>query len=416
MRRRLVLSTVVVVLFVVALLGFPLAVYGSRSYHNGAQAQVDLEAKKLLGSVDLRLEQDEVVDRSRLTRLVSDNRYAVVELPDSGDVIEIGEPPESAHPISSRLESEQGTVVTVLQSREQVEADVQRFHLVVAGVSLLSVLAAVGLAFFQARRLVGPLLDLADTAERLGSGDPRPRHRRYGIPELDRVAGVLDRSAERIAEMLTAERRLAADASHQLRTPLTALSMRLEEIADTPDPAVAQEEATAALAQVERLADVVEHLLRRRPASDASTVVRVDVDEVVTQQVAEWRPAYDHAGRQVVVRGLRGAAVMANPGGLAQVVATLLENALVHGLGVVTVLVRRSGALVVVEVSDKGPGVPPELGTRVFERAVSGRASTGLGLALARELAEADGGRLELVQHRPPVFAVFLNAADGVVR
>src|SRR5690606_40001147 len=79
-------------------------------------------------------------------------------------------------------------------------------------------IAAVLLAVRQANRLASPLTDLAETAERLGSGDPRPRHRRYGVPELDRVADVLDSSAERIARMLTAERRLAADASQDRKS------------------------------------------------------------------------------------------------------------------------------------------------------------------------------------------------------
>ncbi|MCF2434484.1 hypothetical protein LV779_05175 [Streptomyces thinghirensis] len=87
------------------------------------------------------------------------------------------------------------------------------------------------------------------------------RHKRYGVPELDRVADVLDSSAERIARMLTAERRLAADASHQLRTPLTALSMRLEEITLTDELETVKDEAAIALSQVERLTDVVDRLL-----------------------------------------------------------------------------------------------------------------------------------------------------------
>jgi len=86
-----------------------------------------------------------------------------------------------------------------------------------------------------------------------------------------------------------------------------------------------------------------------------------------------------------------------------------------HGAGPVTIKTRTTGGSVVVEVSDEGPGVPAELGARVFERSVSGRASTGLGLTVARELAEADGGRLELLQQQPPVFAVFLTAFDPVL-
>ena len=71
---------------------------------------------------------------------------------------------------------------------------------------------------------------------------------------------------------------------------------------------------------------------------------------------------------------------------------------------------RSTGISLVVEVTDEGPGVPPELGARIFERSVSGRRGTGLGLAVARELAEADGGRLELVQQKPAMFALFLSS------
>jgi signal transduction histidine kinase len=104
---------------------------------------------------------------------------------------------------------------------------------------------------------------------------------------------------------------------------------------------------------------------------------------------------------------------LATPNGLSQVLATLIENSLVHGAGTVTVSTRSTGISLVVEVTDEGPGVPPELGARIFERSVSGRRGTGLGLAVARELAESDGGRLELVQQKPPVFALFLSAVGA---
>ncbi len=91
--------------------------------------------------------------------------------------------------------------------------------------------------------------------------------------------------------------------------------------------------------------------------------------------------------------------------------STLLDNSLVHGAGTVVMTTRSAGSSVVVEVSDEGPGVPPELGQRIFARSVSSAGSTGLGLALARDLATADGGRLELLHGEPPTFAVFLIAA-----
>jgi signal transduction histidine kinase len=290
-----------------------------------------------------------------------------------------------------------------------VTKEVGRTLLIIGAVALLAIIAAVLLAVRQANRLASPLTDLAETAERLGSGDPRPRHKRYGVPELDRVADVLDGSAERIARMLTAERRLAADASHQLRTPLTALSMRLEEITLTDDPDTVKEEATIALTQVERLTDVVERLLTNARDPRTGSAVSFDLDEVIKQQLEEWRPAYRGEGRAIVSSGKRHLQAVGTPGAVAQVLAALIENSLMHGGGTVALRTRVTGNQAVVEVTDEGPGVPTDLGARIFERTISGRNSTGIGLAVARDLAEADGGRLEMLQAQPPVFGLFLS-------
>ncbi len=278
--------------------------------------------------------------------------------------------------------------------------------------ALVAVGAAAAVGLLQAKVLRSALGGLQRRAESLGSGQMREPLRTSGISEVDRVAELLERSADRIDRLIAAERQFASDASHQLRTPLTALSMRLEEIMQAEDQETAREEAGSALAQVERLATVVEHLLDGVRDNNLRAGP-VPLDEIVLQQVVEWEPAF--AARQRVVRatGTRGLVALATPNGLSQVLATLLENSLIHGAGLVTVSTRSTGISLVVEVSDEGPGVPPELGSRIFERSVSGRRGTGLGLAVARELAEADGGRLELVQQKPAMFALFLSAAGA---
>ena len=260
-----------------------------------------------------------------------------------------------------------------------------------------------------ARRAARPVEELAEAAGRLGTGDPRPVGRRYGVAELDQVADGLDSAARRVTSLLTADRELAIDASHQLRTPLTALSMRLEEmIASADEPEVVREEGTAALHQAERLADVVTQLLSpaRRAVGSAALI---SVDKIVLQQITEWAPAFRRAGRKIVLVGESRLQAWVTPGGLAQVIATLLDNALMHGKGTVTIRRTQAGRSVVIEVEDEGEGVPAELVSRIFERSVSGRPEgTGLGLALARTMAAADGGRIVLARRRPPVFAVFL--------
>ncbi|MGA8977936.1 MAG: HAMP domain-containing sensor histidine kinase [Pedococcus sp.] len=284
-----------------------------------------------------------------------------------------------------------------------------------AGVVVLLAVLALGVGVFvavqQARRLSRPMTQLADRAERLGAGESRIQPLHSGIAELDQVSQVLARSAQTLTKSLASERDFASDASHQLRTPLTALLMRLEEIAATDDLEVVQEEANIAIAQVERLTRVVDDLMSRPRRGGDEPRATVSLDSVIAALQREWQPAFEQARRSVRVRGERGLVVQATPVALSQVLSTLLENSLAHGRGTVDVHARRSGPSVVVEVSDQGEGVPATIAPHIFERSVT-TSGTGLGLALARDLAESNGGRLELIQAQPAIFALFLSESD----
>lgn len=408
MRRRLLFSTLAVALIAVLLLGIPLGIVVGQLVKDEAKQQLQREATTLAAEVDFSMATYGEVDAGRIGR-VYPQRYIIIR-PVGGHRVVVGSPP-SGSALAAQAYGDDGSYVRVVRDDSQVNEDVAKALLLIMTLSLLALGVAVGLAIVYARQMSLPLLDLAESARRLGSGDARPRGHRYGIAELDRVAEVLDQSATRLSDLISAEREFATDASHQLRTPLTALSMRLEEmIEQAEDPDVVREEGAAALTQTERLTRVVDQLLGRARRSRRGQGEPIDVDDIIAQQVEEWEPAFRRGGRELDVIGEPGLRAVATPGGLAQVLATLLDNALAHGAGDVTIRTSATDRSAVIEVSDEGAGVPAELVARVFEREVSGsRSGTGLGLSLARGLAEADGGRLELVRARPPVFAVFLR-------
>ncbi len=287
-----------------------------------------------------------------------------------------------------------------------------RLLAIMGALSVTAVLAGMVVASLRASRFAEPMAQLADRAERFGAGESRFQPLVTGIGEIDRIAEVLARSALQMTRSLASERDFASDASHQLRTPLTALLMRLEEISVTDDLMVVKEEAGIAIAQVERLTKVVDELLSRSRRGHVAEPPSVSLDSVIAALQREWQPAFEQARRSVRVHGQRGLFVRATPVALSQVLSTLLENSLAHGRGTVDVHARRSGPSVVVEVSDQGEGVPSTIAPHIFERSVSTAQSSGLGLALARDLAEANGGRLELIQAQPAIFALFLSEAD----
>ena len=411
MRRRLVITTVLIAIVAAVLFGLPIAVFGQRYLQSGRLERIELDAQRVASQVDILLEQRRPITRQAVAAAAHDGERVLVWHEDTL-LLAFGTEVEPSDAFRKEAVSRDGVRVEVLEPKAAVQSEVRTLWLALAAFGVLAMLAAAALGVWQARRLSRSLVQLADAAERIGdSGAVRTPTGRYGVPELDRVAEVLDQSANRISEMLAAERQLSQDASHQLRTPLTALSMRLEEILATESTDVVREEARIALGQVERLSQVVDRLLSRSRDTHTARRVVMPVDSVVDQQVAEWRPAYEAAGRRIEVLGEDGMAVSAGPGTLGLVLATLLENALHHGRGTVRIRRRSTSGSAVVEVADDGPGIPESLGQRVFERAVSGRSGTGLGLAVARDLAEADGGRLELISRRPAVFAVFLPQA-----
>jgi signal transduction histidine kinase len=272
---------------------------------------------------------------------------------------------------------------------------------------------AVGLsaliAIYQSRRLVRPLQNLSRAAAQLGDGDFTVRSEPSGIPEVDAVSMALDTTATRLDRMLTRERSFSEDASHQLRTPLTGLRVNLE--AARLDPNADHNAAfDAALGEVDRLERTIDDLLalaREAPADRTE----LDVSAVLAEIEGEWRARFAAVGRplQVTVEA-RLARVTVSPRALRQIIDVLLDNALRYGTGTVSVGARAAPVGIAIEIGNEGPGITgdPE---RIFERRGEGSTGHGIGLALARSLAEAEGARLRLEHAGPhPVFAVFLPA------
>ncbi|MFI2754613.1 ATP-binding protein [Cellulomonas sp. P22] len=412
MRRRVLQSTIAAVTVAVVLLGFPLVFLVAQLVRENEVRDLEARAAAISRTVDFRLEEKIPLTERMLEPYTGGDgalEASVFVVDPDGGRFQAG-PTIDGRTVSVEVVSPNGATVSLDASWWDVFWLSARVIALVFVAAVVAFGAGIAMAIWQANRLAAPLVYLAASAEQLGSGQVRPQVRPSGVEEIDLVAAELARSADRMAGRLAAERQFGADASHQLRTPLTALSMRLEEIALAAHEPEVREEARISLEQVERLVTVVDDLLTRSRRAQGGTTEAVRLLDVLHQQEEEWAPAYAAARRRLVVDIDPETQVLATPGALAQVVATLLENSLKHGGGTTTVRSRPSGAsgAVVIEVADEGDGVPDELAPRIFEREVTSGAGTGLGLALARDLASADGGRLELAQRRPAVFALFL--------
>lgn len=416
MRRRALTMTMSAVTVAVLILGIPGILLGCTLQWNSARADLHSNATRLMSAIDRRLDNGQVITSDIMSETITASsvvEYIRVEYGDK-QIISQGIRPERSDAIRENYTGTNGATITVEGSRSAVITDNLKFIAIALLGILFSFTVAVMLARWQSRRISAPLIYLAAAAEQIGAGQTSPRMRKSGIEEIDLVYEELVRTAERMAGRIAAERQFAADASHQLRTPLTALSMRLEEIEYLSEQEEVREEAASCLEQVERLTGVVTDLLSNSRAIASSTEA-VSVSRLFDQQHDEWERSFTQVGRKITFADEAGLAVLAPPGALSQVIATLVENSLKYGGGTTAVTSRKVGKGVVIDVADEGEGVAEELREAIFSKGVSTGGSTGIGLPLARSLAESAGGRLELVQARPAIFRVVLNAVPKTI-
>jgi len=269
--------------------------------------------------------------------------------------------------------------------------------------------AAIGVAWLisrrLSRRLAAPIVGLADTARRLGDGGVAMSHAPTGIEELDVLGHALADSSVRVNAALVREQRFSADVSHQLRTPIAALRLKLEQADGGPLDANLVERS---LADVERLEQTVDHLLafaRKDRQSDGRTVLADAIDEAT----ARWNEQVESAGRRLRSDTAASTDVAMSGVALAQILDVLVDNALQHGSGDISVVARRITGAGAVDVADEG-NLPGDAATkRLFERGVG--VNHGIGLDLARSLAEADGARLVVASVAPATFSVIMIEA-----
>ncbi|TML05071.1 MAG: HAMP domain-containing histidine kinase [Actinobacteria bacterium] len=406
MRTRLLVSTVGIALAAVLVLGVPLGVVQARRERSTATSRLEREADAVAAAVDDRLEAHKRLDPARLRALVRRGHSVTITVPGRTATV-VGSPIDGS---ALRVPSGASQRARVIAAAPMSELSERQRHvwLVVSALSAAGILAAVLLALVQGRRLARPLERLARTSSRLGTGDFSARAAHSRVPEIDAVAQALDASAVRIARLIGREREFSANVSHQLRTPLTGLRLRLEELGTLHDRDEIAHEVERALDQTDRLERTIGELLAASRGADRD-LRSLRLDELVAEHAAGWRPIFAGAGRRLVVGASSPVMALVSAGAVGQALDVLLENALRHGAGPVAVLLEGLDDEARISVLDQGPGIPEQARAAIFERGSSLAGGTGVGLSLARALVEADGGRLVLAERSPPRFEIRLR-------
>lgn len=315
---------------------------------------------------------------------------------------------------------ERGRVVGAVRLSQElgsVEAEVGDSWIGLGLLGIGVVAIGVGLAWILATTLVRPVRRLESAATRLGHGDLAARAPTEGPSELSSLARSFNRTADALSFNIMAQRDFLANASHQLRTPLTGIKLRLEAIQEEGGFAALQ--AAKVEAEVDRLNELVDDLLQlARAASAESSGQEVDLAAAALSAAERWRSPAQAAGQVVSLEADGACLVWADPGDIDDILDNLIENAIRYSPDGAEVSVEVTEGHPAVIVSDNGPGIPLAERDRIFERfyrGATGRATgtgSGLGLAIVAEITRRWGGRIrlhdgagtriEVVFERPP--------------
>ena len=297
--------------------------------------------------------------------------------------------------------------VRVTQSVGAVNAEVRDDSLVLVAAGGVALLLGMGVAWLLAGFLTRPLGSLAATARRVARGDLGARAPAGGSREQREVASAFNQMTSRLEDVLNAQRDFVANASHQLRTPLTGLRLRLEAAAaQVRDPAVA-EELRAADDEVERLAGLLGNLLvLAREGEEPSVRSAVDLGAAASDAHRRWERNVAARGQRLVLTGGREVCVAASHEDVGRILDNLIENATKYSPNgsVIGIEWASDGEIGMLAVTDEGPGLDPREEHRVLERffrggASSGEPGSGLGLAIVAALARRWSGSVR-VQNR----------------
>lgn len=425
MHRRIVGLTVLAAVLAIVLFGVPLGAAVLAYLVAGERSEQERAAEVVAVAVAADLARGQFPDR--LPRVHADGPIGLYDAggnrvlgegPDVGDEAVLAAPRREAVARTSgwdlvlaapvRVAGRPELVVRVATPSSVPLGRAVLAWLIMIGLAAVAVLVVWRLSRRLAVRLAGPLEELAVAAGRLGGGELTVPT--SGIPEIDAVGDALHDAADRLGRVLERERAFSADASHQLRTPLTGLRLELEAALahDDRDPRAALRSAVAAADRLEETINDLLALARDTPRTGAA----LDVDALLAEVRERGDTPLSASGRALELR--READLprsVASAPAVRQVLTVLLDNAIRHGRGTVRVTARSAGDALAVDVGDDGPGIDlPE--HELFARQSDRADGHGIGLALARRLAEAEGGRLRLTRPAPPTFTLLLPAHD----
>ena len=415
MTRRLLLSYLALTVVILASLEVPLGVLNAHNQRQDLRAKVAHDATAVAALSEDSLEHGRTNDpalRVAISRYAEATDGAVVIRDTSGRLVassagEDGGEAEAEHvngiavtaPIASRARVF-GTV-RITYPTGATDRRILRYWLALALAAAVVLAAAAVAGLLLSRSLSRPLRRLERAAERIGEGALDARASETDGPEeIRRLARTLNETAAKLDALVRSQQDFVSDASHQLRTPLTALRLRLENIEPNVAPE-AQESLAAAVAETDRLARLVSELLAlARAEDDVEPAGRIDVAALATARVDAWSALADERGVSIQTTA---APVVARGGSgrVEQVLDNLLSNALdasPRGATIQVTTARRNG-WVEMHVVDEGPGLAAAARAHAFDRFWhAGGEGSGLGLTIARRLAAVDEGCVELLE------------------
>ena len=403
MRGRLVRSTVMVAILVMLVLATPVVLLIKRATEDELRSSLAAQASSISSTLASLSDENGLPDPSRISGMVPDGDQIVIR-DATGKVISSAGPAikDGFHAVA---EGPDKTQIELGTSGRDLRQRLTRQFILLGVLAAGGVLLAAVLAAIFGARLTRPLEQLAASAGRLGAGDfSAALPPVSGIREIDDIRATLAMSASRLDKTLSSERSFTGDATHQLRTGLTGIALQLQLLATHDDEAV-RADANHALAQTDRLTATLDELLDLARGGRGSQRITVQLHEIALEHRGDWLNRFQLARRGLLCHGA-SVKVMATPGFVGQIIDILLDNALRHGRGDVRIELRER----TLRISDEGT-ITERTAEGLFRGSDDPAAPHGRGLALARRLAQADGGRLELVSRSPTTFVLTMPVA-----